>query len=103
MVVSFSQVGLAFDFFSPLYFMFAAEMQHYPSVAKKNINSMPGTHCLQNCLSLWGAGEPFFMAPIFFFTLPRSFSSFDATRNKENNNSGLNSEDNSYWYGSSLV
>ena len=60
------------------------------SGAKKNIHSMPGTHCLQNCLSLWGAGEPFFLAQVnFFFTQPRSFWSFDVTRNKENNNSGL--------------
>ena len=28
------------------------------------------THCLQNCLSLWGAGEPFFFWPkLFFFHL----------------------------------
>ena len=76
MVVSFSQVGQAFHFFSLFFSFFKyvccrnATLSH--SVAKKNIHSMPGTHCLQNCLILWGAGEPFFfLAQIFFFSPSR--------------------------------
>ena len=42
-------------------------------------------------LELVGSRRTFFFSPnYFFFTQPRSFWSFDVTRNKENNNSGLN-------------
>ena len=78
LVVSFSQVGLAFCFFFPLFFLFLfffvvccriATLSH--SVAKKDIKSIPGKHCLQKCSSLCGAGEPFFFGPSYFFSPSR--------------------------------
>ena len=145
MVVSFSQVGLAFHFFFLLFFSFFiyvccryATLSH--SVAKKKhpfnawntlspeLLELVGSRrtfffvfwpilffyicLLQKCNNIpqcckekhpfnaWNTLSPellelvgacFFFGPnYFFFTYPRSFWSFDVTRNKENNNSGLN-------------
>ena len=75
MVVSFSQVGLAFHFFFLLFFrffffMFAAEMQHYSVVLQRKISFQ----CLEHTVSrtAWDCGEPekfFFLAQIIFFHL----------------------------------
>ena len=77
--------------FSFFFSMFAAEMQHFPAMLqRKEINSMPGTHCLQNCLSLRGAGEPFFLAQIIVFSPSRvAFGGLMLRETKKNYNCGL--------------
>ena len=68
--------------------MFAGEMQHYPTVLQRKTS----IQCLEHTVSktAWARSRRTSFWPKFFFTLLRSFWSFDVTRNKENNNSGLN-------------
>ena len=97
MVVSFSQVGLAFHFFFPLFFF-----SFFNMCLLQKCNIIPQRCKEKHPFNAWNTLSPellelvgsrrtffFFLAQIiFFFTQPRSFWSFDVTRNKENNNSG---------------
>ena len=89
-----SGISLLFPSFFFFFFIYVccrnATLSH--SVAKKNRWSI---QCLEHTVSrtaraCGGPDNLFFFGPnYFFFTKPRSFWSFDRTRNKENNNSGL--------------
>ena len=98
MVVSFSQVGLAFHFFLTLFlffffFIYLCLLQKcniIPQCCKEKHPFNAWNTLSPELLELVGSRITFFFGPnYFFFTKRRSFWSFDVTRNKENNNSGL--------------